>query len=308
MKVSLKKIGRFVISHSMWIVFACIVVYIATHSLRIARLLQNGEFNWSDINADAAMEAVVFFLIILQGFKWLQNFLKNTALAKSSLDKGVRYSIIMLLHYLGWIIATWGGLSILGVDMGQLAIFVGALSVGIGFGLQNIVNNFISGVVILCERPIKAGDWIIINGNEGIVKDIKIRSTEMQCFDGTMVLIPNADVLSAELVNVTRKGKTGRCIVNVGVSYNSDIHLVRKILIDVAKAHPHVVKDPEPFVLLTEFGDSSINFELRCVVDDVMSRLGVRSELMFAIHDAFDKKGVEIPFPQVVVHKGEQKA
>ena len=303
-KLSFKNIGRFIISHSMWIVFACVVVYIATHSLRLARLFQAGEFNWSEINADAAIEAVVFFLIILQCFKLLQNFLKNSAWSKSSLDKGVRYSIVMLLHYLGWIIATWGGLSILGLDMSQLAIFVGALSVGIGFGLQNIVNNFVCGVVILCERPIKAGDWIIINGNEGIVKDIKIRSTELQCFDGTIVLIPNSDVLSAQLVNVMRKGKTGRCIVNVGVSYNSDIKLVRQILLDVAKKHPHVVQDSEPMVLLTDFSDSSINFELRCVVDDVMSRLTVRSELMFAIHDAFEKKGIEIPFPQVVVHKG----
>lgn len=305
-KLSLKEIVRFLVSHSMWIVCACIVVYIATHSLRIARLLQDRTFTWADLDADAVngvLEAIIFFLVILQIFKWLQNLLKNTSWAKSSLDKGARYSLAMLLHYLGWIVAVWGGLSILGVDMSQLAIFVGALSVGIGFGLQNIVNNFISGVVILCERPIKAGDWIIINGNEGIVKDIKIRSTELQCFDGTVVLIPNSDVLSAELVNVMRKGKTGRCIVKVGVSYNSDVKLVRQILIDVAKKHPHVVKDTEPTVLLTEFGDSSINFELRCLVDDVMSRLSVRSELMFAIREAFEKKGVEIPFPQVVVHK-----
>ena len=186
-------------------------------------------------------------------------------------------------------------------------MFFGALSVGLGFGLQHIVNNFFSGILILFERPIKKGDWVNVNGKEGIVTNIKIRSTELKTFDETSVVIPNADILSNSLVNMTHTDKLGRIIIHVGVSYDSDLHKVRQILIDCAKRHPKVEQGREPVVLLKEFGDSSINFDLMVVISDVMSKLVAQSDIMFDIYDTFEKEGIEIPFPQRVVHIKEKK-
>ena len=186
-------------------------------------------------------------------------------------------------------------------------MFFGALSVGLGFGLQHIVNNFFSGVLILFERPIKKGDWVNVNGKEGIVTNIKIRSTELKTFDETSVVIPNADILSNSLVNMTHTDMLGRVTINVGVAYGSDLHKVRQILIDCAKRHPKAEQDRDPLVLLREFGDSSINFSLMVIISDVMSKLVAQSEIMFDIYDTFEKEGIEIPFPQRVVHIKEKK-
>ena len=181
-------------------------------------------------------------------------------------------------------------------------MILGALSVGIGFGLQHIVNNFISGLLILFERPIRKGDWIKVNGHEGIVKSIHIRSTELETFSKTNVLIPNADVLSNALENVTKSNSLGRMVISVGVSYDSDLRLVEKLLLDIAKKDEGLMKDPAPFVLLTDFADSSVQFELRGVFTDVTKGLATKSRIMFAIWDAFKKNNIEIPFPQRVVH------
>lgn len=284
----------------MWLIAVALIVYAIRHPETISVIFPN--FKWSQINFAAILKAVLFIWIILTIFRFIKRTMFKWIQKNNKIDKGVCYSFVTLLGYLGWVIAAWGGLSLLGVDLQSLAVIVGALSVGIGFGLQHVVNNFISGLLILFERPIRKGDWIKINGHEGFVKNIHIRSTELETFNKTNVLIPNADVLSNALENVTKTNSFGRMIISVGVSYNSDLRLVEKLLLDIAQKDEGLMKDPAPFVLLTEFADSSVQFELRGVFSDITKGLTTKSRIMFAIWDAFQKNNIEIPFPQRVVH------
>ncbi|MEJ2686549.1 MAG: mechanosensitive ion channel [Gammaproteobacteria bacterium] len=192
-----------------------------------------------------------------------------------------------------------------GLEYKNLAIIAGALSVGIGFGLQNIVNNFVSGLILLFERPIRTGDWIVVGSTEGYVKRIRIRSTQIQTFDRADVIVPNSELISTQVTNWMLYDLRGRVRVPVGVAYGSDTALVKQLLLEAGGAHPQVITDgsaPEPVVLFLEFGDSSLNFELRIYIREIDMRLAVVSDLNFAIDAAFREHGVEIPFPQRDVH------
>jgi len=197
-------------------------------------------------------------------------------------------------------------LAIAGVTFQNLALIAGALSVGIGFGLQNIVNNFVSGLILLFERPIRTGDWIIVNNIEGYVRRISIRSTQIQTFDRADVIVPNSDLISNSVTNLMLRDRFGRLRVPVGVAYGSDTQRVKESLLEVARAHPQVVQGSsivaDPYVLFLSFGDSALNFELRAFVRDVGQRLTVLSDLNFAIDAAFREAGIEIPFPQRDLH------
>ena len=193
------------------------------------------------------------------------------------------------------------GLSLAGVDLSNIAIIAGALSVGIGFGLQNIVNNFVSGIILLFERPIRPGDWIVVGNTEGFVQKVRVRATEIQTFDRSDVIVPNSELISGQVTNWTYRDPYGRVICPVGVAYGSDVQLVRKLLLAVAEEHPQVISDgrtPPPKVFFLAFGDSALLFDLRCFISDVKSRLAVRSELNYAIDAAFRANGIQIPFPQ----------
>lgn len=284
----------------VWAILLTLIGYAIWHPETIAVIFP--DFKWSKINYAAILKAILFVWVVLTLFRVVKRAMLKWIQRHDKIDKGIYYSFVTLLGYVGWVIAAWGGLSLLGVNLQSLAVIVGALSVGVGFGLQHIVNNFISGLLILFERPIRKGDWIKVNGHEGIVKNINIRSTELETFSKTNVLIPNADVLSNALENVTKSNALGRMIISIGVSYNSDLRLVEKLLLDIAKNDSGLMKDPEPFVLLTEFADSSVQFELRGVFSDVTKGLATKSRIMFAIWDAFKDNNIEIPFPQQVVH------
>ncbi|MEE9342236.1 MAG: mechanosensitive ion channel domain-containing protein, partial [Gammaproteobacteria bacterium] len=181
----------------------------------------------------------------------------------------------------------------------------GALSVGIGFGLQNIVNNFVSGLILLFERPIKTGDWVVVGQTEGYVKRIRIRATQIQTFDRSDVIVPNSELISHQLTNWMYQNQHGRARIPVGVAYGSDTEKVKDLLLAVAADHSRVIKTsiaPEPNVLFLGFGDSALNFELRVFIYNISDRLSVVSELNFAIDKAFREQGIEIPFPQRDVH------
>lgn len=309
----LNRMFLFVMKHTVSVVSVCLLLYAFTYLPDFRNWLEELQSGSTQVNIlrslrlDVLAKAVIFLLITLNVFKFLKSFVGETLLKHASVDAGVRYSISVLIGYLGWVIAGWGVLSIFGINMDNLAMFFGALSVGLGFGLQHIVNNFFSGVLILFERPIKKGDWVNVNGKEGIVTNINIRSTELRTFDETSIVIPNADILSNSLVNMTHNDVLGRVTIHVGVSYDSDLHKVKQILLDCAKRHPNIDPKKEPVVFLKEFGDSSINFDLFVVISDVMKKLVTQSEIMFDIYDAFEKEGIEIPFPQRVVHIKEKK-
>ena len=196
-------------------------------------------------------------------------------------------------------------MSAAGFDFSNIAIIAGALSVGIGFGLQNIVNNFVSGLILLFERPIRKGDWIQVGATEGVVKNIQIRSTVIQTFDRSDVIVPNSELISGQVTNWVLSSTTGRAIIPIGVAYGTDTEKVRDILMGIAEDNEYISKSgfvPKPIVLFRAFGDSSLNFELRVFLYNIDNRLSVISDINFAIDKAFREQGIEIPFPQRDLH------
>ena len=249
--------------------------------------------------------ALLVFGIIVILSSWVRSQLENNWLKMTTMGQGARDAMITIIGYVMFVIALLSGLSVAGFDFGNIAIIAGALSVGIGFGLQNIVNNFVSGLILLFERPIRKGDWIEVGGTEGYVKDIHIRSTRIQTFDRSDVIVPNSELISNQVTNWVLSSKSGRAIVPVGVAYGTDTEKVRDILLAIAEENESVSKSnamPKPLVLFREFGDSSLNFELRIFLHNVDSRLRIVSELNFAIDKAFREEGIEIPFPQRDLH------
>jgi small-conductance mechanosensitive channel len=245
--------------------------------------------------------AIAVFVVVLVVVRSFRGALTERVLSQTRLDLGIRNSISVGIGYVGFVIAFLLAVSILGLNLSNLAIVAGALSVGIGFGLQNIVNNFVSGLILLVERPIKVGDWVVLGDKEGHVRRINVRSTEIETFDRSSLIVPNSDIVSTALVNWTHKDRLGRVIICVGVAYGSDTGRVRDVLLECAKAHPEILSWPKPVVLLQNFGDSSLDFELRAFLRDVDKRLSVASDLRFAIDEAFRREGIDIPFPQRVL-------
>ena len=249
--------------------------------------------------------ALLVFGVIVILSSWVRSQLENNWLKMTTMGQGARDAMTTIIGYILFIIALLSGLSVAGFDFGNIAIIAGALSVGIGFGLQNIVNNFVSGLILLFERPIRKGDWIEVGGTEGYVKDIHIRSTRIQTFDRSDVIVPNSELISNQVTNWVLSSKSGRAIIPVGVAYGTDTEKVRDILLSIAEESENVSKSnamPKPVVLFREFGDSSLNFELRVFLHNVDSRLSIVSELNFAIDKAFREEGIEIPFPQRDLH------
>ncbi|MEZ5839200.1 MAG: DUF3772 domain-containing protein [Hyphomicrobiales bacterium] len=228
----------------------------------------------------------------------IQRWLDDRLLPRTRLDSGLKNSIHTGFGYVGIIAAAMFAFSYLGFNLENVAIVAGALSVGIGFGLQSIVNNFVSGLILLAERPIKTGDWIIVGDAQGYVRRINVRATELETFDRCTVIIPNSDLISGSVKNWMHHDTMGRIIIPVGVSYSSDPDQVKKILLDIATSHPMVVAYPEPKVFFVNFGESSLDFELRCFLGNVDYSLSVSSDLRFAILKALRAAEVEIPFPQ----------
>ena len=232
----------------------------------------------------------------------VQRGLEHGPFKHSRIDPGVQDSLTTLIGYGGLVLSLLAGVIALGVNLANLALIAGALSVGIGFGLQSIVNNFVSGLILLFERPIKVGDWVVTASGEGTVKKISVRSTEIETFDRASIIVPNSELISQTVTNWTHKNKIGRVAVAVGVSYGSDPEKVREVLLKCARDHPLVVRYPEPFVVWKDFGASSLDFEIRCYLRDISEGLGVRTDLRFAIFKAFKEAGIEIPFPQSDLH------
>jgi potassium-dependent mechanosensitive channel len=251
------------------------------------------------------LAAALTLLVLVAITGWFRARLERRWLVKTHMERGAREALVAVTGYTGMAISILVALGVAGLEYKNLAIIAGALSVGIGFGLQNIVNNFVSGLILLFERPIRTGDWIVVGSTEGYVKRIRIRSTQIQTFDRADVIVPNSELISTQVTNWMLYDLRGRVRVPVGVAYGSDTALVKQLLLEAGGAHPQVITDgsaPEPVVLFLEFGDSSLNFELRIYIREIDMRLAVVSDLNFAIDAAFREHGVEIPFPQRDVH------
>jgi small-conductance mechanosensitive channel/uncharacterized protein YndB with AHSA1/START domain len=248
---------------------------------------------------------ILIFAAVIIVIGWLKRWIDRRWLRHIVLDRGARDAIITLFGYVGFVIAVLVALAMAEVDLTGLALVSGALALGIGFGMQEIANNFVSGLILLFERPIRAGDFVTVGDVEGFVRSIRIRATEIETLDNQNVLVPNSELISGRVINWVLRDTHGRMQVLVGVAYGSDVEGVREILETVAREHPEVITDgraPAPRALFMGFGDSSLDFELRVRIQRIERRFSVTSDLNFAIDAAFRAAGVSIPFPQRDLH------
>jgi len=259
------------------------------------------------ISLATVVEFVVVTGIVLLLSRLVRHLLRTRVLARTKLDVGQQYAIARIVSYFVVVFGLLIGVETVGVNLSSLAVIAGALGVGIGFGLQNIVSNFVSGLIILAERPIQIGDRVDL-GNSTVGKVVRIgaRATHVLTNDNIMVIVPNSEFIAGRVVNWTHIDPRVRLRILVGVSYNSDPHRVEKLLLEVAEGNPNVLKDPAPTVVFKEFGESSLTFELRVWSGDMAHRPGtLESQLNFAIWDKFKENGIEIPFPQRDLHLKE---
>lgn len=278
-------------------------------------LLQWG-FQWGDIYAmvysltgDLSVGSINFSLVgIVTGIivvavgyfitRWLQIWLDESVMARGKVDAGVRNSIRTVVGYVGIAIAILFGISAAGINLSNLALIAGALSLGIGFGLQNIVSNFVSGLILLAERPFKVGDWIVAGPVTGNVRRISVRATEIETFQKQTIILPNSELINAAVGNWTHRNKLGRVDINVGASYDADPRRVHALLLEILQSHPTILKTPEPIVSFAGFGPSSLDFDLMFHLADITTQLAVRNEVRFTIFERFKEEGIAIPFPQ----------
>jgi potassium-dependent mechanosensitive channel len=243
------------------------------------------------ISPVSIIAAAGIFGLAYATFHSLQGWLSSSLLPHTGLDAGLRNSITTSLGYVGFIVAAGFALGYLGFSVEKLAIVAGALSVGIGFGLQSIVNNFVSGLILLWERAVRVGDWIIVGGDQGFVRRINVRSTEIETIDRVQVIIPNSSLISGVVKNLVRNDRTGRIVIPVTVAGVADPDKVREVLFSAAKDNDRVLKIPAPQIFFTSMSGSSLSFELAAFVADVDTMARVRSDLHFEIFKQFKANG-----------------
>ena len=254
----------------------------------------------SAITAKHILLCLVALLITRSASRSMRRLLSEHVL--TGVDPSPRYVVLRITGYAVWVLGIIVALDLLNIDLTALAVVAGGLGIGIGFGLQSVVSNFVSGLVLLLEQPIRIHDRITVENVEGNVADIHFRSTTIITNDNIAIIVPNSQFINQTVTNWSHGDPTIRMHVPVGVAYGSDVGRVTRILEEVAANTDHVLKSPSPEVRFNEFGDSSLNFELLAWSDDPPGHLKLRSELNYAIDAAFRQNGIEIPFPQRVVH------
>ncbi len=256
----------------------------------------------TQISLGAVLASIVVFVLGYFAARLFQHWLDAQVLQPAGLSGGLRDSISTGVGYIGVFAAALMALSYAGFNLSNLALVAGAFSVGIGFGMQSIVSNFVSGLILLAERPIKVGDLVVVGGEEGFVRKISVRSTEIETFDRANVLIPNAYFISEKVKNWTLRNNNGRVAIAVGVAYGSDPRTVKTLLLQVAKNHPNVMQAPEPFIDFENFGADSLDFKLYAYTHDLKQSISTRTELRIAILETFKAAGIEIPFRQTDIN------
>ncbi len=251
--------------------------------------------------------SVVYFLLLIFLLFYLtakiRKWVVYKLLAKSKIDLGVRIAVGTILRYIVLVIGFIIVLQTIGLDLSAITVLAGALGVGIGFGLQNITNNFVSGIIILFERPIKVGDRIEVGNVSGDVISISMRSTTIVTNDNISIIVPNSDFISSKVINWSHTDRNIRFNIPVGVSYNEDPEVIRKILLEVADENDGILKQPKPDVLFQEYADSALVFDLRVWTREYINRPDVlKSQIYYAAFRKFKEHNIEIPFPQRDLH------
>ncbi|MBS1786262.1 MAG: mechanosensitive ion channel family protein [Acidobacteria bacterium] len=258
-------------------------------------------------NATITLWTLVYFLILLVLLFYvagkLRHWLVKRVLVKTSLDEGARQAIGSITRYLTLLTGLLIALQTVGIDLTTLNVLAGAVGIGVGFGLQNVASNFISGLIILIERPIKVGDRIEVGEVDGDVLEIGARSTTVRTNDNIAIIVPNSKFITDNVTNWNYTGPRVRFHIPVGVAYGSDVRKVEKLLLEVASENPNALTDPAPKVWFRGFGDSSLNFELLAWNSNLLHRKGqFISDLNFAVYQKLNEHGIEIPFPQRDLH------
>jgi small-conductance mechanosensitive channel len=243
-----------------------------------------------------------FFIIFVLLSRWITKMLGSKVLSRLHIEEGTRYNFERVVYYTLVIIGAVLAFQFIGINLTGLAVIFGLLSVGIGFGLQNITSNFVAGLILLFERPVAVGDRVTVGDAEGDVVEINIRSTTIRTMNNIAIIVPNSEFVSEKVINWSHGEKKIRLDIDVGVSYNSDLDTVIHCMKEVADESEHVLKFPEPVVHLVSFGDSSWNMQLRCWIADPKQHPSIRSEINCEIVRKFRENNVEIPYPQQDLH------
>jgi small-conductance mechanosensitive channel len=261
-------------------------------------------------NTTLTLSLIITLLLLFAAVVILQYVIRRhllrRVLAQTRMDMALQYAISKIVGYLVAVLGFYVSLQMVGIDLSSLAIIAGAVGVGLGFGLQNIINNFVSGLIILAERPVAIGDRVEVGGVAGRVDKISLRSTTVVTNDNIAIIVPNADFISTAVTNWSYGDPKVRFRIPVGVHYKSDVHIVEKALLESASECPNVLKEPAPCVRFIAFGDSSLDFEIRVWSDTLCQQpKALISQVNFKIWEKFKKYEVEIPYPQRDVYLKE---
>ena len=258
-------------------------------------------------NIQITLWSIVYFFILLFLLFYITSKLRRwvvySLLSKSKIDVGVRIAVGTIVRYIVLFIGIIVILQSAGINLSAVTVLAGAVGVGIGFGLQNITNNFVSGIIILFERPIKVGDRIEMGDVSGDVIQISMRSTTIVTNDNISIIVPNSDFISSKVINWSHTDRNIRFNISIGVSYNEDPQNIRKLLLEVVRENEGVLNEPKPDVLFKDFGDSSLNFNLRVWTREYIDKPDVlKSQIYYAVFEKFKEHDIEIPFPQRDLH------
>lgn len=310
----IRRIGYPLTERLVWLLQVVLVVATALYILDVWEITPSPLQTWNaiidagfsigslEITVGRVLLAALAIYIAAVASWVIRVFLRGEVYGRWELDAGVGDSINTLLHYSLIVFGVLFAFSAIGFQLQNFAIVIGALGVGIGFGLQNIVNNFVSGLILLFERPVRVGDTVVVDGTWGSIKKIGLRSTVMVTFDQSEMIVPNGDLVSEKVTNWTLSNPVTRLVLAVGVAYGSDLEKVFGILKSVADGHDAVLAEPAPMALFMGFGDSSLDFELRVWVRHVIDRPVIQSALLTEIDRRFREADIEIPFPQRDLH------